>query len=130
MLVRDRIITFSCALLLILISMNGCYADKKNGVINMRLSKESILQIANIESVRLGYAIHNMIVDVDESNTAWNKYISNGFFLQSNPVLRDKLKDRVFWAIYYAPKEKQFGGDLWIFVDAKNGEIITRIKGK
>ena len=122
--------TFSCVLFSILMSTSGCYADKKNEAINMRLPKESVLQIANKEAIRLRYDIHNMVAAIDENNTTWNKYISSGFFLNSNPMLRDKLKDKEFWAIYYAPKDMQFGGDLWIFVNAMNGEIITEIKGK
>ena len=95
----------------------------------MVLEKEAI-DIGNKEAARLGYNISDMRVDVDEKNTKWNEHIKSGPVLEWNPDIRDKLKNKEYWAIFYGPIKKQLGGDIVIFVDKVNGEVIAVIQGE
>lgn len=101
----------------------------------IKLRMEKALELANKEAITLGYDIKSMNVELDENNTAWNTFISKyPSYLENNPEIKNKLKDRNYWAVYYKPTVKPgeilFGGGLLVFVDSSNGEIITVIRGK
>lgn len=98
---------------------------------NRFITQKEILVFANKEALRLGYDIGSMDVYLDRYNAEWNKLIlNNPSYLDCNPELRDKLKNG-YWAVYYSPKNSpQKGGDPWIFVNPKTGEIMGRIGGE
>ena len=97
----------------------------------MKTSRAQAIEIANREAERLGYKTTTMNLELDEHNTFWNKYISSGpSFWPNNPWYKEKLKNKEYWAVYYAPKIPQKGGDLWCFIDRTTGEVITHLKGK
>lgn len=116
-----------------LVFINVCCTiaeNAKNEVEQMEISKEKVHEIANNKAKEIGYDIKEMKVELDKENTRWNEYIKKGPILENDNKLRLALKDRKYWAAYYAPKRIQFGGDLWIFIDKNTGEVITIIQGK
>jgi hypothetical protein len=94
-------------------------------------SRSKILDIADGEAQRLGYDIEHMSISFDIYNSKWSKYLHSMKELNALPKIQDKLKDRKFWAVYYAPLRKHVrGGDLWVFIDQDSGMIITTIRGE
>ena len=75
------------------------------------------------------------------ANSKWNGYRS---FLENGPMhestkrllndLSSKLSGKKYWAIYIRPirkpKEIILGGDSFVFVDAKAGNVLGVIRGK
>jgi hypothetical protein len=98
-----------------------------------QISKEEVSKIANKVAKDLGYDVENMILKADEKNTEWKEYVA--YIKGMPPAFEAKLKDRVYWAVYFQPIPDPdpnivlVGGDLWVFIDANTGEVITHIKG-
>ncbi len=93
----------------------------------MTVSIEESIEIANKELFKQGFDIAQKKITADEKNTLWNKYfLSDEKAVKANPHIFNKLKGRNYWAIYYTPKEmgKILGGEAWVFIDKKTGEII------
>ena len=97
-------------------------------------SRSDILSIAGKEAGRLGYDIKQMSVSFDSYNSKWNDYLGTVHGAQPKQGIplsvKEKLENREYWAVYYAPLKMMPGGDLWIFVDRQTGEIITTILGQ
>lgn len=95
----------------------------------MKISLKEAISIAEKKAESLNYDIKKMKLMADENNNIWNNYSSSGF-LEANPPIKDVLNGKDFWTIYFAPTEAVLGGDLFIFVDKKNGKVILALPGK
>lgn len=96
---------------------------------DMRIVENMAIEIANKEAKKLGYNIESMTVRASHYKSPLNEYISDSkeeYYVER----RGKLKNKEYWAIYYSDPKFNKGGDICIFVDSSNGEIITSIRGK
>lgn len=101
----------------------------------MNITKEQIIEIANKEAIMLGYDTKIMDIKVTKYNTPWNDYLPKDCNSDYCIERQNKLMNKEYWAVYYYYKPKQAeesykGGDLCIFVNANNGDIITIYRGK
>ena len=109
----------------------------------MEIAKEEAIKIANKEVINLGYDIKSdevgsiKLKNIKKYDTNWEEVIRQdiqGFswisWWAKNPDVRNKLKNKKFWAIYYAPKHHILGGDVCVFIDFGTGEVITCLRGK
>jgi uncharacterized protein YcfL len=112
--------------------------SKKNSSTEVdQINQADAIKIANEEASRLDYNIYDKKTTVGKEAITWDSLIVQYkyFRLPSLSKYKAKLENKKFWSVYYEPKQITdmdiiFGGDLWIFIDAKNGEIICTIKGK
>ncbi|MCZ6623713.1 MAG: hypothetical protein O7B35_05705 [Deltaproteobacteria bacterium] len=96
----------------------------------MTWTRSRILSISDQEASRLKYDVDTMSVSFNIHNSQWNRYLKSLEGIGGLPDVEDKLKGRDFWAVYYGPLKRQFGGDLWVFVDRDSTDIITVIRGE
>lgn len=101
----------------------SCEAD-------MKITKEEVIEIANKEAIRLGYDINMMEIKVTKHTTPWNTYLKKDNNSEYALVRKEKLINKEYWAVYYAPKNMQLGGDICIFIDSSTGEVLTSLRGK
>jgi hypothetical protein len=97
------------------------------------LSKEKVIEIAKQAARDLGFDLKKMTMEADVNNTKWKEAFPS---IEKAPGhIGKKVKDKKYWAIYFEPISSsdpsvvQLGGDLWVFVDANTGEILTYWKG-
>ena len=115
-------------------------------------TRSEILAIADKEARRLGYDVEQMGVSFDAYNAQWGHYVTTyhegvtGFKetpegskfapLSDEEMQRTReefskgLENREYWAVYYGPLKPMLGGDRWVFIDRKTGDIIKTIGGK
>jgi hypothetical protein len=103
--------------------------------VDMKVSKDEAIEIANRESKRFGYDKETMNVEATKYNTPWNEYLPKNSNEKYYVERMNKLNNREYWAVYYYPNPEKVGigykgGDFCIFVDANTGEIITDIRWK
>lgn len=99
----------------------------------IEISKEKAIEIGNKEAARMGYDLNKMSMDFSKYDTPWNVYIpkdtkSNYFLAQ-----QEKLKNKTYWAVHYYPNPEfpyHTGVDIYIFIDALTGEILSVIMGR
>lgn len=99
------------------------------------IGKEKAIKIANKEAINLGYDIKIMDIKINRYDTPWNDYLPKDCKSEYCIERQNKLINKKYWTIYYYYKPKQSGesfkgGDLCIFIDAHNGEILTTYRGK
>ncbi len=108
------------------------------------LSKEKILEIAINRANELGFTLNQVTPYFDEGNKRLKEHSRNSgvstynekkeewvYDAPSTPTKKyPELEDRNYQAVYFAPKEMQLGGDLWIFIDKNTGEVISYVFGK
>ena len=95
----------------------------------MQILEDKAIEIANKEAKKLGYSIEDMKVKATHYNTPLNEYLSDSeedYYVER----RNKLKNKGYWTIYYYNPKFKKGGDLCIFIDSSNGDVITYIRGK
>ncbi len=102
---------------------------------DMKVTEDKAIAIAETKAKRYGYNLKNMIIEITKYNTMWDSYIPENSKDELYIELKDKLKDREYWAVYYRPDPKKVGkghkgGDFTIFIDSKSGEVITDIRWK
>lgn len=101
---------------------------------NMKITKEKAIEIANKEAKELGYDVESMNIELTKYNTPWNKYLPKESETEYDMERRKKLTNKEYWAVYYYPKPQRNqvvkGGDICIFIDANNGDVITNIRWK
>ena len=101
---------------------------------DMKIIKEKAIGIANKEAKKLGYDVESMNIKITKYNTPWNEYLSKESKTEYDIERKKRLTNKEYWAVYYYPKPQKDqvmkGGDICIFVDANNGEIITNIRWK
>jgi hypothetical protein len=81
------------------------------------------------------YEIKSHYIKIDDSNSEWNKFIKEQpRVLTLDDVKELHLENKTYWAIYFGHKRKKgyvyFGGDGFIFIDRKSGEVIGILRGK
>jgi len=114
----------------IIFSTLGCFSlDNQRGKKKM-ITKKMAIDIADKKIKELNYDIQTMEIYLDDGNSKWNNYLLASHIEKDQPELVIPLKNRIYWAIYYAPRLHQYGGDLWVFVDKETGVIITVIQGE
>lgn len=115
-------------LLLVIFTTAGCLSlDTRRQ--NMTITKKMAVEVANKKAKELKYDIQRLDVDLDEQNSKWNNYLATSRIKDWQPELVAPLENKNYWAVYYGPRLFQYGGDLWVFVDKKSGEVITFIQG-
>lgn len=96
---------------------------------NMQIIENKAIEIANKEAKNLGYDIESMTVKATHYKSPLNEYISDSkeeYYVER----KSKLENKEYWAIYYFDPKFKKGGDICIFIDSSNGEMITSIRGK
>jgi len=95
-------------------------------------TRTEILQIADKEAIRIGYDVEHMSVSFDVYNTKWEDYLKSFKGIGGMPDVEKELEEHNnYLAIHFAPFKKMIlGGDLWVFIDLDNGEVITVIRGQ
>ncbi|MBI2095821.1 MAG: hypothetical protein HYT89_06605 [Candidatus Omnitrophica bacterium] len=112
-------------------SVAKIFEDFSASFVRAGLPKEAdrnlIIQSAADQAKALGYDVSQMDVFYDEGNQKAEKYFEDsGMPLHQNATLLGKN----YQVVYFAPKQMQFGGDLWVFVDRDTGKVITHLGGK
>jgi hypothetical protein len=90
------------------------------------VSLEAFRKAADANAAKLGYDLSKMWVSADEDNSEWKNYSAKTPY----PDIEEALKGKDFVAFYYSPQTKGLGSDLWVFVDRKNEQVITLLRGK
>ncbi len=122
----NKKITFLIALIMA-ITINGLIGIDYG--IADRITKEKAIEIANSEAEKLGYDVESMSVEATKYSNPWNEYVPKDN--KEYAAERNQLKNKQYWAVYYAPMGKHIkGGDLCIFVDYNTGMVITKIRWK
>ncbi len=125
---RNRLLTISITVLLfvtpVLVQGNG-----------VKITKNRAEEIANNEAVKLGYDVKTMVMKASHYNTPSNEYLPVENNEDYYADIRDKLKNKEYWAIYFRPDPEKVGkghkgGDLCVFLDASSGEILAVLRGK
>ena len=92
------------------------------------MSLQKAIEIASSRAVQMGFSLNKMEIIADEKNTSWLENVQHLKSHWERSGILDKLNGRQYWAIHYMPKQLSpamlGGGDLWVFVDKKNGTII------
>lgn len=112
----------------------------------MQISKEDLIKVATAEAKRLGFKTEEMIALNPDVLTEWEAYYRKAFSRNEKlpktyvtdwrkqfltlPTLSEKLEKKDVVAIYFGPKKMQLGGDLWVLIDNKTGEVIFALPGK
>jgi hypothetical protein len=95
------------------------------------LSKEDALRISNKIAYQVTPDYGKMNVGIDETNSDWNKFLSQYDSPQSFGGLTAKLKHRDYWAVFYEPaNSNQFGGWFFVFVEKQTGRVIDVFRGQ
>jgi hypothetical protein len=96
---------------------------------DMQITEDKAVWIANTLAKNLGYDVESMRVEATHYTTPSNKYLAGhreGYYDNE----RNSLQGKKYWIVYsYNPKFKK-GGDIIVFIDSSNGEIIFYILGK
>jgi hypothetical protein len=100
---------------------SGCSVDihKAISIANERIARD-IGRSSNLE-----------VNSAKRYSTQWNELIPKcpvGGGLQQQ--IATKLKDRVYWLVYYSSRAAELGGDVAVFVDASSGEVIDVYRGR
>ena len=123
---------FFISFLMILSIMSNMCCNPKMEKDTMMVNNR-IAEIASKEARRLGYEINKMNVEVESVIHDVEKFTEKHPMYKKNKLFKEKMGSQKFWAVYFSPKQTDdilFGGDLWVFIDSTNGEIITTIRGK
>jgi len=105
----------------------GCEAERERFAVK-RLSKQRAITIANKVVKSLGYDLGRMKASADEDNSDWKSYLSSSDITRREySNLIGKLTGREYWAVYYMPETARFGGDLFVFIDKRTGEVIEHL---
>jgi hypothetical protein len=128
MLIDRRFITLLSVCIVLSTLLLSSALEAREG---MPVTREEAINIAKKEAVKLGYDVESMDLEIDENNTAWNKYVK---YLELDPDMKSQLKSTTFWAVYYGPRydpnNPVLGGDVWVLIDRSDGRVITIIRGK
>ncbi len=107
---------------------------------DIKIKRNDVIKIADKEAKRLGYDVDSMDMEASLLYTPSSKYLpyENS---KSGLELKNKLKNRIYWVVYYSPRVEgnpeedesvtvPVGGDLTIFIDANTKEIIRTFQWK
>ena len=82
-------------------------------------------------AIKLDYKIEEMDREIQQYSTPYNRFVPGDdevFGSEEIELLkefRDKLRDKVYWVVYYSPRGRVYDGDIGVFIDAETGEIIV-----
>jgi hypothetical protein len=125
-------------LVVLLFICSGCQSKEE----------EKVLDIANREAIRLSNNVEKMDVKIRHTPISWNDLLSTDEYYQYLAKTADVLPSnregleaekkilngKMFWVIYYSlkhdPGNAVVGGDLWIFINEKDGSILLTKQGK
>ena len=93
-------------------------------------TRTELLAIADHVAIKLGYKVERMGVFFDFKNTHWQAYLQSRKMSGGAPDIEMKLHNRESAAVYYVPAQAQLGGDLWVFIDLKTGDVIDTLRGQ
>ena len=93
-------------------------------------TRSEILKIADKKAIELGFNVDELSVSFDIYNTQWREYLDSANNFIPFPELQEKLKEINYLAIHYAQFKEVLGGDLWVFINLDNEEIIQVIEGQ
>lgn len=94
------------------------------------VTQNEALEIATGHAKKLGYRTDSMQPSCEKLNTPWNKWLAKEDDDEFTAPRKKLLEGKEYWAIYFSPKTKQFGGDIAVFVDAQTGKVLTDVRGK
>lgn len=80
--------------------------EKKEVKIKKEISRTKAIQLANKKATEMGYKIKEMSISVT------------------------KVGKGKFWKVYYSPLKLQLGGDLSVYIDARDGAVRDIIRGE
>lgn len=122
-------VTYFCNILTVVLMLTlSCKIISTYGD-DMLITEAKAIELANKEAKRLGYNTESMQVKATHYNTPMNEYLS-GSDEEYSVVRRNKLKNKEYWSLYYYNPKFKKGGDFCIFIDSRNGAVITDIRGK
>ena len=93
-------------------------------------TRTELLAIADQVATKLGYEVERMGVFLDFNNAHWHAFLQSQKASGGLPDLEVKLHERECVAVYYVPAKMQPGGDLWVFIDIKTGDVIDTLRGQ
>ena len=93
-------------------------------------TRTELLAIADQVATKLDYDVEHMGVFLDFNNAHWNAFLQSRKASGGLPDLEVKLHEREYVSVYYIPAKMQLGGDLWVFIDLKTGDVIDTLRGK
>ena len=132
-----------CLLLFLGVSQCSRFVNGRNA---MDISREVAVKTATVEAKRLGFKAEEMIALNPDAMQEWNDYYKKVYSkenalpqtyatewrkqMESTPTLADKLGGKDYWAVYFGPRTPMMGGDLWVFIDKNDGDVIAHLRGK
>ncbi|MBI4365324.1 MAG: hypothetical protein HY543_00740 [Deltaproteobacteria bacterium] len=120
----------NCILAVLVIFCFGSLAMCKEKKENMHISIGQAVEKANTKAIQLGYDVSTMTVSADENNAKWRQFTGRVNLRAHLPDISKQITGKEYFAVYYRPKIEQLGGDLWIFINRNNGEVLGIWRGK
>ena len=119
---------------LVLPSFVVCTEDKGEKGEKMILSIDEVEKRASEEARRRGYDLSRSdVLVVDEEDDFWRSSIMKQHFYDT-PELAQKIKGRKYFVVYYKrrsePGKMILGGEIYVLVDKKTGEVLIVLTGK
>lgn len=115
---------------ILLVLITNCPKQKET---TMNLSLKEIKTIAIDGAKSRGYDLSEMDISIDKDNRFWKTSIMKKN-LESSPELAKKIKGKEYIVVYLKrrskPNEIIAGGELYVFVEGKTGEILLILAGK
>jgi hypothetical protein len=110
--------------LFILTIFSGCLS------MSVENSRNYALKIATNEVVKLGYNLNDFETVFDIDNTLWKEYTKATGLLKRTSKMKNILKNRSFYYVYFQPKDKDtLDGDVSIFIDKHTKKIFMALEG-
>lgn len=125
----NKVILLMVVVILAILFSNYLIANKND----RSISQIKALEIANAEAVKLNYNIENKNIIIKSYDINQNEYLDNYKNSKNYQERLNLLSDHKYWTIYYYPFSYDSiikGGDLCIFIDAINGNVIMNLRGK
>lgn len=100
------------------------------------IAQAEAIKITNTKAKSLGYSPEKLKMRIEKTIYNIDSLKQNYPYFRVKPLsdFRKKtlkiLSLHHFWFVYYTQKDSAFGWDLSIFVDSKNGKILTYILGE
>jgi len=113
-----------------LVISNTLFSQIKN------ISQVEVIRIANEKVIKLGFSLDSLDMRIAKTVNNIDSLKRNYPYYSVSPMKKHVkkvikiLKNHCFWFIYYTEKGSAFGWDLSIFVDSKNGKILTYFLGE
>jgi len=97
-------------------------------------SKIDALKLASKYAEELGYDVNSMNIEISKYNQPYNEYFPKDEKDEYAVERRNKLKGKNYFAVYFFTPIRgniaTSGGDVCVFIDTENGNILTDYRGK